>query len=116
LLSRGSGCPILTSLWDQRKKALAAKSDRAKTGKTPLLARVFFVKTAGSTETRRGPTRQRSRSKREKHKSRRDIREERKRLFLEAFHDNIDSIGEVDALTESQTLNVDRADVSEIQN
>jgi len=33
------------------------------------------------------------------------------RLFQEAFRDNIDSIGEVDALTGSEALNVDRGDV-----
>jgi hypothetical protein len=39
-----------------------------------------------------------------------DFRLERRRLFQEAFYDNIDSKGEVDALT-SQALTVDRGDV-----
>jgi hypothetical protein len=32
-------------------------------------------------------------------------------LFQEAFHDNIDSIGEVDALTGSEALEVNRGDI-----
>ena len=55
--------------------------------------------------------RQRSRSKREKDKARQDIRDERKRLFSEAFHDNINSFGEVVSLTASELLNVARGDV-----
>jgi hypothetical protein len=55
--------------------------------------------------------RQRARSKREKDKARQDARDERKRLFSEAFHDNINSLGEVDSLTASESLNVDRGDV-----
>jgi hypothetical protein len=58
-----------------------------------------------------GPTRRRSRSKREKDKTRQDTRDERQRLFKEAFHDNIDSLGEVDALTGSEALSIDRGDV-----
>jgi hypothetical protein len=81
----------------------------------PVLTSVFSVsskvKIAGSTEAPQGPTRRRSRSKREKDKARQDTRDERKRLFQEAFHDNIDSIGEVDALTGSEALDVNRGDV-----
>jgi hypothetical protein len=44
----------------------------------------------------RSPTRTRSKSKREKDMARLDFRLERERLFKEAFHDNIDSKGEVD--------------------
>jgi hypothetical protein len=40
-----------------------------------------------------------------------DFRLERQRLFKEAFYDNIDSKGEVDALTGSEALAVDRGDV-----
>jgi hypothetical protein len=40
-----------------------------------------------------------------------DFRLKHKRLFQEAFHDHADSIGKVDALTGSETLNVDRGDV-----
>jgi len=40
-----------------------------------------------------------------------DTRLERQRLFDEAFHDNVHSIGEVDALTGSEALDVNRADV-----
>jgi hypothetical protein len=69
------------------------------------------VKIAGSTEALQGPTRRRSKSKREKDKVRQDTRDERKRLFSEAFHDNIDSIGEVDALTGSEALSIDRGNV-----
>jgi hypothetical protein len=43
--------------------------------------------------------------------SRLEFRLERQRLFQEAFHDNIDSKGEVDALTGSEALTVDRGDV-----
>jgi hypothetical protein len=69
------------------------------------------VKIAGSAEAPQGPTRRRSRTKHEKDKARQDTRDERKRLFSEAFNDNIDSIGEVDALTESEALDVNRGDV-----
>jgi hypothetical protein len=55
--------------------------------------------------------RARSRSKREKDKARQDFRLERQRLLKEAFYDNIQSIGEVDALTGSERLTVDRGDV-----
>jgi len=44
-------------------------------------------------------------------KVRLDFRLERQRLFQEAFHDNIDSIGEVDALTGSEALEVNRSGV-----
>ena len=81
----------------------------------PLITSVFSVSSqvriAESTEAPMGPTRQRSRSKHEKDKARQDTREERKRLFQEAFHDNIGSIGEVDALTGSEALEVNRGDV-----
>jgi hypothetical protein len=40
-----------------------------------------------------------------------DFRLERQRLLKEAFYDNIDSKGEVDALTGSKALTVDRGDV-----
>jgi hypothetical protein len=40
-----------------------------------------------------------------------DFRLERQRLFQEAFHDNIDSIGEVDALTGSEALEVNRGGI-----
>ena len=40
--------------------------------------------------------------------SRLEFRLERQRLFQEAFHDNIDSKGEVDALTGTEALTVDR--------
>ena len=50
-------------------------------------------------------------SKHEKDKARLDFRLERQRLFQEVFHDNIDSIGEVDALTGSEVLEVNRGDV-----
>jgi len=100
----------LVSLWDERKKVLAAKSE-----KVPLLTSVFSVSSririAGSTEAPQGPTRRRSRGKREKDKTRQDARDERRRLFQEAFHDNVDSIGEVDARTGSEALSVDRGDV-----
>ena len=99
------------SLWDERKKLLEAKTDVAKPEKAALLTSVFFVKTARSAEAPMGPTRGRCRSKREKDKTRQDTRDERKRLFREAFHDNIDSRGEVDALTGSDMLSVDRGDV-----
>ena len=69
------------------------------------------MKIAGSAEAPQGPTRRRSRNKHEKDKARQDTRNERKRLFQEAFHDNIDSIGEVDALTGSEALEVNRGDV-----
>jgi hypothetical protein len=36
---------------------------------------------------------------------------ERQRFLKEAFYDGIDSIGEVDALTRSEALTVDRGDV-----
>jgi hypothetical protein len=116
LLSRGSGWLILASLWDERKKLLAANRDKTSIACVPLVPSFLLVRIAGSTmETRRGPTRQRSRSKREKDKSRLDIREERKRLFQEAFYDTgygpHPSIGEVDALAGSKTLAIDRADV-----
>jgi len=55
--------------------------------------------------------RTRSKSKREKDTARLDFRLERQRLFKEAFHDNIHSKGEVDALTGSEPLSVDRGDV-----
>lgn len=58
-----------------------------------------------------GPTRRRSRSKREKDKARQDTRDERQRLFKEAFHDNVGSVGEVDALTGSVVLDVNCGDV-----
>jgi len=81
----------------------------------PLLTSVFSVsskvKIAGSTDAPQGPTRRRSRSKCEKDKARQDTRDERKRLFSEAFHDNVHSIGEVDALTGSEALEVNRGDV-----
>jgi len=81
----------------------------------PLLTSVFSVSSqvriAGSTAAPQGPTRRRSRSKHEKDKAHQDTRDERKRLFSEAFHDNIDSIGEVDALTGSEALEVNRGDV-----
>jgi hypothetical protein len=69
------------------------------------------VRIAGSRDLLPGPTRRRSRSKQEKDKSRLDRRLERQRLFDEAFHDNVHSIGEVDALTGSDVLDVSRADV-----
>lgn len=69
------------------------------------------MRIAGSTEATQGSTRCRSRSKREKDKTRQDTRDERKRLFSEAFHDNVHSIGEVDALTGSEALSIDRGDV-----
>ncbi len=69
------------------------------------------VRIVGSPTERHGPTRTRSRSKREKDKARQDTRDERQRLFKEAFHDNIDSIGEVDALSGSGALDVSRGDV-----
>jgi hypothetical protein len=56
--------------------------------------------------------RTRCKSKHEKDKARLDFQLERQRLFQEAFHDNIDSIGEVDALTGSEALDVNRGDVS----
>jgi len=81
----------------------------------PVLTSIFpvssKVKIAGSTEATQGPTRRRSRNKHEKDKARQDTRDERKRLFSEAFHDNIDSLGEVDALTGSEALEVNRGDV-----
>jgi hypothetical protein len=81
----------------------------------PVLRSIFSVsskvKIAGSTEAPQGSTRRRSRSKREKDKARQDTRDERRRLFSEAFHDNVHSIGEVDALTGSETLEVNRGDV-----
>jgi hypothetical protein len=40
-----------------------------------------------------------------------DFRLERRRLFKEAFYDNIESKGEIDALTGSQALTVDRGDI-----
>jgi hypothetical protein len=55
--------------------------------------------------------RTRSKSKREKDIARLDFRLERQRLFQEAFHDNIDSKHEIDALTGSEALTVDRGDV-----
>jgi len=69
------------------------------------------VRIVGSPTEMHGPTRTRSRGKREKDKARQDTRDERKRLFQEAFRDNVHSIGEVDALTGSEPLNVDRGDV-----
>ena len=44
-------------------------------------------------------------------KARQDTRDERKRLFQEAFHDNIDSLGEVDTLTGSDPLDINPGDV-----
>jgi hypothetical protein len=55
--------------------------------------------------------RTRCKSKHEKDKARLDLRLERQRLFQEAFHDNINIIGEVDALTGSDALDVNRGDV-----
>lgn len=55
--------------------------------------------------------RRRCMSKREKDRARLDFRLERQQLFREAFHDNIESIGEIDALTGSEALSVDRGDV-----
>jgi len=52
--------------------------------------------------------RTRCKSKHEKDKARLDFRLERQRLFQEAFHDNI---GEVDALTGSEALDVNRGGV-----
>jgi hypothetical protein len=98
----------LVSLWDERKKLLESKSDSAS---IPFLVNAFSVRTAGSSEITQGPTRRRSRSKREKDKARQDTRDERKRLFSEAYHDNIHSLGEVDALTSSEALDVNRGDV-----
>ena len=95
-------------LWDERKKLLESKSDSAS---IPFLMNALSVKTAGSSEITQGPTRRRSRSKREKDKARQDTRDERKRLFSEAFHDNVHSIGEVDALTGSEALEVNRGDI-----
>ena len=81
----------------------------------PLLTSVFSVssrtRTGGSTEITQGPTRCRSRGKREKDKTRQEAWDERRRLFQETFHDNVDSIGEVDARTGSEALSVDRGDV-----
>jgi len=69
------------------------------------------VGVAGSVASREHDSRRRARSKREKDKARFDSRLERARLFQEAFHDNIQSIGEVDALTTSEALEVNRGDV-----
>lgn len=55
--------------------------------------------------------RTRSKSKREKDKARLDSRRGRRRLFREAFHDKIASIGEVDALTGSEALAVERGGI-----
>jgi hypothetical protein len=53
----------------------------------------------------------RARSKQKKDQTRARIREERQRILHEAFHDNVDSVGEVDALTDSQLLDVSRGEV-----
>jgi hypothetical protein len=59
----------------------------------------------------RGLPRHRSPSKRLRDATRLELRLERKRLFKEAFHDNINSLGEVDATTGSELLKIDRGDV-----
>ena len=68
------------------------------------------VRIAGPVSPRPDP-RRRARSKEEKDKARFDSRLERVRLFREAYHDNIHSLGEVDALTTSEPLDVRRGDV-----
>lgn len=82
-------------------------------GKDPLKAEEAAVGAANRPENflARPYKRARCKSRREKDRARLNFRLERQRLFKEAFHDNIDSIGEVDALTRSEALNVDRADV-----
>lgn len=54
---------------------------------------------------------QRAKSKQKKDQTRYAARLEKQRLFSEAHYDQIDSPGEVDALTSSVTLGVERAEV-----
>ena len=53
----------------------------------------------------------RSPSKRRRDEVREYLYNERKRIFSEAYKDNVNSIGEITALTSSIPLGIDRADV-----
>jgi hypothetical protein len=53
----------------------------------------------------------RARSKQVKDQVHEDLHAERRRLFREAYHDQLESRGEVDALTSSPVLGIDPAEV-----
>jgi len=53
----------------------------------------------------------RAKSKQVKDASRQSLREERQRIFQEAYHDRLENVGEIDALSSNTILAIDRAEV-----
>ena len=92
----------LTILWDyhKRQKTIAKTTDE-------LSADFHENIRSGRIPYRRC----RARGKQLKDAEHLDAYRERKRIFQEAFHDNVDSIGELDALTDSPILGISRAEV-----
>lgn len=96
-------------LWASRK----AKEHREGSNESERIQQTMGERiTAFRNAKREGLVRpHKSPSKRERDQARMANFEERERLFHEAFHDNIDSLGEVDALTSSEVLGIGRAEV-----
>lgn len=111
----------LIEAYDRDRKREPAKTPEHREGRPPRAPNGQAEKTfseakriEAAMETRRG-TRGRTRSKQQKDVARNELRLEKQRLFNEAFWDvgtgSNPSPGEVDALTSSELLNVDRGDV-----
>ena len=94
----------LNANWAYRKEAAALRVLVARESAESICVQRF-------TDDRASRRSHRSHNKQLKDRAHGERRKEKQRIFDEAHHDVIDSPGEVDALTNSKVLRIERADV-----